>query len=520
MYVSTWGLASAGPVLAWTKLEVRAERGALLRVSGMPFRAAQTAQSRIRAALAPLGLRWPGKSFTLNVRPPVGGDASQLDVPLALCVLAILGEVRPATLATMGSCGSLGLDGSLAGWPDGLAAWFEHGTATPPVLHPPSPAGVTPSPDGPTWGILPVAAWAHPGVSPPVGWHACNSLAECRDTLKREAWGGPRLTSVPPGPAPTTTAPDLEGGNAAKPGSATWDALHGEGHAKTWLSIGAAMHEPVLLVGPPGVGKTSLAFASHGLLPSLEGAEALELARRRQQANMSPPALHNHGTTLAQTPPLVAPHPAGGTAGLLGSWRRGLPVPGAWALAHGGLLFLDELTEWPRPARESLRHVMERHVLDLHRAEGACRWHANPWIVAATNPCRCGQRAERCVCPAHERHAYRRKLSAPLLERFPIQVEVGHDASRPSRTWQESRDWVAAIRRDRASGGALPWTAEAESEAQSLSQGNSCSRRVSRAVRRLAEGHARWTNRAEIHDVDVRAAWDVTWMARGGWWQD
>jgi predicted ATPase with chaperone activity len=181
---------------------------------------------------------------------------------------------------------------------------------------------------------------------------------------------------------------------------------------------------------------------------------------------------------------------------------------------------LDEFTEWPRPARESLRHVMERHVLDLHRAEGAFRWHANPWIVAATNPCRCGKEAARCVCPGHERHAYRRKLSAPLLERFPIQVEVGDDTSQPSRTWQESRDWVAAVRRDRTSGGTLPWTADAESEAQTLSQGNTCSRRVSRAVQRLAEGHARWNNRAEIHDVDVRAAWDVTWMARGGWWQD
>jgi len=335
MYVSTWGLASAGPVLAWTKLEVRAERGALLRVSGMPFRAAQTAQSRIRAALAPLGLRWPGKSFTLNVRPPVGGDASQLDVPLALCVLAILGEVRPATLATMGSCGSLGLDGSLAGWPDGLAAWFEHGTATPPVLHPPRPEGVTPSHDGPTWGILPVAAWAHPGVSPPDGWHACNSLAECRDTLKREAWGGPRPTSVLPGPAPSATVPDLEGGNATKSGSATWDALHGEGLAKTWLSIGAAMHEPVLLVGPPGWERRPSPLRATACSPPSKAPRRSNWRVGGNKRTCPPQPSTTTGQPWHKPHPLSPPTPPEARQDFWGRGAAGFPFlgPGRWRTA-------------------------------------------------------------------------------------------------------------------------------------------------------------------------------------------
>ena len=99
---------------------------------------------------------------------------------------------------------------------------------------------------------------------------------------------------------------------------------------------------------------------------------------------------------------------------------------GAWAMANGGVLFLDEFPEWPRPARESLRHIMDTGVLDLHRADGCARWQSSAWILAAMNLCVCGQNPPLCVCSSSERKQYQKRLSGPLLERFPVQLEVGN----------------------------------------------------------------------------------------------
>lgn len=264
-----------------------------------------------------------------------------------------------------------------------------------------------------------------------------------------------------------------------------WDNLEGETHAKKWLCIAAKWKLPVLMAGPPGVGKSSLARASAGLLPGVDV-------------------------------PFLAPHPSGGTAGLLGAWRKGQPVMGAWAMADGGVLFLDEFPEWPRPARESLRHIMDTGVLDLHRADGCARWHSSAWIMAAMNLCVCGQNPPLCVCSSSERKQYQKRLSGPLLERFPVQLEVGHEhVASFERTWQECQEWVhgATATRD------ATWSTSASQHSEHVARAGMTSKRLQRHLRSLAEGHAHWRNDHEVTTTDVQEAYDVMWMTRPGWRQ-
>ena len=267
--------------------------------------------------------------------------------------------------------------------------------------------------------------------------------------------------------------------------SAGWDSLEGEAHAKKWLCIAAKWQLPVLLAGPPGVGKSSLARASAGLL---------------------------HGSCV----PFLAPHPSGGAAGLLGTWRKGLPVAGAWAMADGGVLFLDEFPEWPRPARESLRHIMDTGVLDLHRADGCARWQSSAWILAAMNMCACGQNPPLCVCSSSERKQYQKRLSGPLLERFPVQLEVGNvTTSSVERPWGACQQWVQRTEPP----GMTRWSRVASKRCDHIVRGGMTSKRLQRHLKTLAEGHACWREAREVVESDVQEAYDVMWMTRPGWRQ-
>ena len=215
--------------------------------------------------------------------------------------------------------------------------------------------------------------------------------------------------------------------------------------------------------------------------------------------------------------PFLAPHPAGGVAGLVGSHRRGHPVPGAWALADRGLLFLDELTEWPRNARESLRHVMETGVLHLHRADGSSAWSSSPWIVAATNPCPCGMGQDRgCVCASQDIRSHRRKLSQPLLDRFPIQLEVLGDDAPCERPWEDVLDWVRATRTQRPN---LSWGSGAQSKLHACNSTWAKSRRVAKHLKQLSEAHAIWREVPRVCANDVDSASEVMWLSQGGWWR-
>lgn len=461
MLIRTWGFVATKPQRPWVAVEIRAERGALMRTSGLPAGAAQESMARLRAALAHVGLRHSTHALTLHVHPTcTKDDVPHLDMAFAAALLKIGGRLKAQDLQHTAHAGALTLSGDIQDPTLGPATVLSMCRAS----VPPEVQRIVHAPGGDA--LLPE------NHSLQQGWEISNLLALVNS---KPSWRNLHAAPFPKLGRVSANHPKLH-----------WEEIQGEGHAKSWLAIAAKHRLPVLMSGPPGRGKTSLAKTCSAL---------------RAQS------LHTLDV------PWVAPHPAGGVAGLVGAWRQGAPQPGAWAQADGGVLFLDEFSEWPRPARESLRHVMETDRLELHRAEGSAVWTSKPWIVAATNPCTCGRGHEQCLCSPAERKLHRKKCSAPLLERFSVQLEVGNDPSTCPKPWDEVLAWLT---RPVPTEGVL-WEDAAREGWLNSDIHRQASLRVRASTGRLAEAHADWREGGKVTSEDVRAAVDVTWMTREGW---
>jgi len=352
---------------------------------GLPDKAVNESRERVHAALAAMGLALPPKRITINLSlADLPKEGSHYDLPIALALLAAMGVTDAEQLGDFVAVGELALDGRVVASPGVLLAALHASSADKGLICPAAQGGE--------------ARWAS-GV--PV--LAAPDLVSLLNHLK----GTTRLPEPQPGEVEAAApGPDLK-------------QVKGQEVAKRALEIAAAGGHNLLMIGPPGAGKSLMAACLPGILPPLSAAEALEVSMVASVAGTLEEG------RISRARPFRSPHHSASMAALTGGGLR--VKPGEVSLAHLGVLFLDELPEFQRAVLDSLRQPLETGVVDVARANAHVTFPARVQLVAAMNPCRCGylgdpalgcSRAPRCGAD------YQAKVSGPMLDRIDLHVEV------------------------------------------------------------------------------------------------
>jgi len=354
-------------------------------IVGLPDKAVSEARERIRAAFGAMSVAMPNKRVTVNLSPAdLPKEGSHFDLPIALAVLAVL-EVLPGDeLEGVVSLGELALDGRLVSVAGALPAAMAAAEEQRVLICPPA-CGAE-------------AAWV--GAVPVI---APKGLRQVVDHLTGR----------------TPVAPSAPGQVIRTPRLADMADVKGQERAKRALEIAAAGRHHLLMVGPPGSGKSMLAARLPGLMPELTPAEALETSMIQSLAGM----LTEGG--ISREAPFRDPHHTASMAAIVGGGRGA--KPGEISLAHNGVLFMDELPEFPRQVLETLRQPLETGEVVVARANAHVRYPCRFLLIAAANPCRCGHLADaaRACARAPQCGAdYMGKLSGPLMDRFDLRIEV------------------------------------------------------------------------------------------------
>ncbi|MEH3158418.1 MAG: YifB family Mg chelatase-like AAA ATPase [Sphingomonas taxi] len=433
-------MVSTVATVAYLGLDARGVEAQVQLIAGVPAftivgladKAVAESRERVRGAIAAMGLALPPKRITVNLSPAdLPKEGSHFDLPIALALLGAMGVVDAETLADYVVVGELGLDGRIAPSPGVLLAAL-HAAETGRGL-------VCPAAQGPE------AAWA--------GSIEVLAAPDLLSLVNHFKGHGPLRPPAPGEVDEPVRGPDLR-------------QVKGQETAKRALEIAAAGGHNLLMIGPPGAGKSLMASCLPGILPPLDAAEALEASMVQSVAGTLA------GGRLTRARPFRSPHHSASMAALTGG---GLKVkPGEVSLAHLGVLFLDELPEFQRAVLDSLRQPLETGTVSVARANAHVTYPARVQLVAAMNPCRCGHlgdaslacaRAPKCAAD------YQAKVSGPLLDRIDLHVEVQAVSAAdlilppPVEGSAEVAARVAAARAIQSARGGVRTNAELEGEA-------------------------------------------------------